>query len=69
MKELGIRDHFISEALNERPTEIARIENDSGTFKIVYGKLQESLLVSFVDKKIKANDASHSLKFKILEEI
>ena len=69
VKELGIRDHFIAEALNERPTEMARIENDNGTFKIVYGKLQESLLVSFVDKQIKANDASHSLKFKILEEI
>ena len=69
VKELGIRDNFISEALNAKPTVRAGIINDNGTFKIVYGKRQETLLVSFVDKMIRKDDASHSLKFKILEEI
>jgi hypothetical protein len=69
VKELGIRDNFIAEALNAKPTVQAGIVNDSGTFKIVYGKRQETLLVSFVDKMIRKDDASHSLKFKILEEI
>lgn len=69
IKELGVDDLFISEALNRRPRCPADVVFENGKMRILFGDSlhRQKLDVQFTDSEIKPTDWSRSLKFKILE--
>lgn len=71
VRELGVDDSFISEALNRRPRRPADVVFDSGKMRITFGEClpRQMLDVQFTDSEIKPTDGSRSLKFKILENL
>lgn len=71
VKELGVDDSFISEALNRRPRCPAEVVFENGKMRILFGDAlqRQKLDVQFTDSEIKPTDGSRSLKFKILESL